>query len=33
MTVAQLPRLTSMKKQISTDPEMFGLLQDSTPAR
>lgn len=30
MTVAHMPRLTAMKKQISTDPEMFGLLQDST---
>ncbi len=29
MTVAHQRRLTAMKKQISTDPEMFGLLQDS----
>lgn len=30
MTIADLPRLTSMKKHISTDPAFFGYLQDCT---
>lgn len=30
MTVADLPRLTSMKKHISTEPAVFGKLTDCT---
>ena len=30
MTVANLPRLTSMKKHISTEPDVFGMLTDCT---
>ncbi len=30
MTVANLPRLSSMKKHISTEPDVFGMLTDCT---